>query len=222
METKTSPGKKIKEIREKIKRLTQAEFANEYGLKLNTVRFIEQDKQDVPDELALILEKEYKIPYKWWKTGEGPMYIEQADYLAATGTYNRPHLRVIRSNHDTRAEIVDNIGIAEKEITTIDDNKLKEIAKKLGKSITVEYVKDNKKDKTCEVHPDGRIIEQQPSIKTTYECLEDSIGQYLTNFEAEQLKEALKYNKAFLFIFIEKLNSDPQKAKKILLDIEDH
>ncbi len=216
-----TPGKKVKEIREKIKRLTQAEFAKEYRLKLNTVRFIEQNKQDVPDELALILEEEYKIPFKWWKTGEGPMYIEQEECLAATGTHGRPHLRVIKSEHATKAEVIKNIGIAEKEIETIDDNKLKEIAKKLGKSITVEYVEDNRKNKTCEVYPDGQIIERSipEEITKAGGHLGDVLGQYMTALEAKQLVEALKNNKSFLFIFIEKLNTDPQAAKQVLLKL---
>ncbi len=216
-----TPGKKVKEIREKIKRLTQAEFAQEYGLKLNTVRFIEQDKQDIPDELALTLEREYLIPFKWWKTGEGPMYIEQQECLAATGTYNRPHLRVIKLDHITRAEVIRNIGIAEKEIETVDDEKLKEIAKKLGKSIMVEYIENDKKNKTCEVYPDGQIIEHSGEIKETDMHLDNLISQYLTEFEAEQLAEVLRNYKTFLFIFIEKLSKDPKSAKQLLLKLED-
>ncbi len=217
-----TPGKKIKEIREKIKRLTQAEFAQEYDLKVNTIRFIEQNKQDIPDELALIMEEEYKIPFKWWKTGEGPMYIDHQEYLAATGTYSRPDLRVIKSDHATRTEVVRNIGIPENEIQTIDDDRLKEIAKKLGKSITVEYVEGDKQDKTCEVYPDGRVIEHTASEKVnkTDVHLDGEIGQYMTALEVKQLMEALKNNKTFLFIFIEKLNTSPQRAKQILLELE--
>ncbi|OGI00054.1 MAG: hypothetical protein A2Y25_09095 [Candidatus Melainabacteria bacterium GWF2_37_15] len=217
-----TPGKKIKEIREKIKHLTQAEFAREYGLKLNTVRFIEQDKQDVPDDLALALEEEYRIPFKWWKTGEGPICIEQQEYWAATGTHGRPHLRVVRSDQVSRAEVIRNIGIAEKEIETIDDEKLKEIAKKLGKPITVEYIEDDKKDKTCKIYPDGQIIDcsSQEEISRTDMNLNKLIGQYMTEFEAKQLLESLKNNKTFLFIFIEKLNTDPKAAKQLLLKLE--
>ncbi len=217
-----TPGKKVKEIRENIKHLTQAEFADEYGLKLNTVRFVEQEKQDVPDELALILEEEYKIPFKWWKTAEGPMYIEHEDYIAATGTYNCPHLRVIKSDHTVRAEIINNIGIAEKEIETVDDEQLKQIAKKLGRSIMVEYVESDKTEKICEVHPDGRLVEasHQTGLNKADDFRESVIMQYLTELETRQLIEVLKNNKAILFMFIEAVNNDPQAVKKILLNLE--
>lgn len=71
-----TPSEKLKEIR-LIEKLSQLEFAEKYSLKENAIAFIERGKQAIPDDLALALEKEYKIPFKWWKTGEGSTSFEQ-------------------------------------------------------------------------------------------------------------------------------------------------
>lgn len=71
-----NPINKIKEIREK-EHLSQQDFADKYKLKLNTVRFIEQDRTEIPKELAIQLEAEYGIPFKWWMTGKGSTEIIQ-------------------------------------------------------------------------------------------------------------------------------------------------
>lgn len=71
-----NPLEKIKEIRGNLSR---PKFAEKFGVKVHTIKDIEDGKQAIPDDLALALEKEYKIPFKWWKTGEGSMFLEETE-----------------------------------------------------------------------------------------------------------------------------------------------
>lgn len=64
------PHEKLKEIR-KHEDLSKEKFALKFGFKGYLIDNIELGKQGIPDELALKLEKEYNIPFKWWKTGIG-------------------------------------------------------------------------------------------------------------------------------------------------------
>ena len=64
------PSEKIIELRGEMSR---PQFAKKFNTKPHVIRHIEEGTQSVPDELALALEKEYNIPFKWWKTGEGSM-----------------------------------------------------------------------------------------------------------------------------------------------------
>ena len=68
------PSEKIIELRGEMSR---AKFAEKFKTKDYTIRGIEDETQAIPDELAIALEAEYNIPFKWWKTGEGPMLIEE-------------------------------------------------------------------------------------------------------------------------------------------------
>lgn len=62
---------------EKLKNLIdesggQTKFAQELGLKRHLIiNFLNGTQASFPDELAKALEKKYKIPYQYWKTGEG-------------------------------------------------------------------------------------------------------------------------------------------------------
>ena len=57
--------------------LSQIKFAEKLNIKADYVKNIEAGRQkSIPDDLALALEKEYGIPFKWWKTGQGAMSVD--------------------------------------------------------------------------------------------------------------------------------------------------
>ena len=56
---------------------SRAEFAKEFKTKDYTVRGIEEGKQNVPYELALLLEEKYKISHDWLLTGKGSMFLDE-------------------------------------------------------------------------------------------------------------------------------------------------
>jgi len=67
-----TPKEKLKEIIEKSE-LSYPKFAKKIGVKPYTIKNIIANNQEISDELALKLEAEYGIPFKWWKTGEGDL-----------------------------------------------------------------------------------------------------------------------------------------------------
>lgn len=69
------PSEKISQLRGEMSR---PEFAKKFNVAAHKIKDIEGEKQAIPDDLALALEKEYGIPFKWWKTGEGPMTLEKS------------------------------------------------------------------------------------------------------------------------------------------------
>lgn len=78
-----NPVEKLKKIREDAG-LSQAKLAKLLSIKEHVIKNVETGTQKLfPDELAYALEKEYGIPFKWWKTGEGEMFLacEDKEYL---------------------------------------------------------------------------------------------------------------------------------------------
>ena len=70
------PIEKLKELY-KNTQLSQAKFAEKFGVERHVIANILIGRQEtIPDDLALALEKEYGIPFKWWKTGQGSETIE--------------------------------------------------------------------------------------------------------------------------------------------------
>ena len=69
------PSEKFKQLR-LLEGLSQKDFGLKYNLEDHNIRQIEKELTSFSDELAMILEEEYKIPFKWWKTGEGPETLE--------------------------------------------------------------------------------------------------------------------------------------------------
>lgn len=71
-----TPNEKLKEIREKSG-LSQAKFAQKFETMAHVIKSIEYGKQKtIPDDLALKLEEEYNISFKWWRTSQGEMYTK--------------------------------------------------------------------------------------------------------------------------------------------------
>jgi plasmid maintenance system antidote protein VapI len=70
------PSEKIIELRGEVSR---PKFGAKYGVPAHTIKYIEEETQNIPDDLALKLEKEHGIPFKWWKTGQGPDSFEKLE-----------------------------------------------------------------------------------------------------------------------------------------------
>lgn len=76
---KLTPKEVLQAIVKELEDLSYPKFNEKIGLdkKDSSIKNLMADKITIiPDDLALALEKEYGIPFKWWKTGEGPKTIE--------------------------------------------------------------------------------------------------------------------------------------------------
>jgi len=97
-----NPSKKIKEIRDSLE-LSQSKFAKKFDTEAHTIKYIENGRQAIPDDLALALEKEYGIPFKWWKTGQGP------------DTINQPTAEEIKNHQDMLSELAEKLQVHPKQ-----------------------------------------------------------------------------------------------------------
>ena len=68
-------GQRLKSIRELLG-LTQSEIGNVLGCKWFKIKDIEAEKQKLPIDMALDIEKKYSISFKWLLTGDGEKFIK--------------------------------------------------------------------------------------------------------------------------------------------------
>lgn len=149
-------GLHLREIR-KSKKLTQEVFSEMLDLSPRQLIRIERGENfpsaETLSKISLVLDVDLKslFDFKW---DENVMYL-------ATGTYNRPVLRVVK-NHEI-AVVKHCTQSAEKfEIpkTFPFDNSerlMLNIAKKINKSVTVEYFDNKKRFAIKTFYPDGKI-----------------------------------------------------------------
>ena len=78
MSSNESPGARLKKARQ-ILGLTQKDFGEPLGLKWHQVKDMEAGKLLVRPEIALKIEKVYSINFRWLLTGEGPMFMHEAE-----------------------------------------------------------------------------------------------------------------------------------------------
>ncbi len=88
------PIDKFKEIREKVEAMSQEKFAHHLNTKKSTVNNIEMGLSGINDDIALRLEALYKVPFKWWKTGEGKPYFEGNTYELTRRDLTNAHKNV--------------------------------------------------------------------------------------------------------------------------------
>ena len=67
-------GKRIKLVRE-AEDLTQEQFGRRIGKSLNTVNNWEAGKTKPPDHFMKVIEKEYNLSPKWFRRGQGDMFL---------------------------------------------------------------------------------------------------------------------------------------------------
>lgn len=94
-------GERVKEVR-KARGCTQQKFADELGLKQNTIATYEMNKTTPSDRTISDICQKFRINEKWLRTGEGSMEIEdtQRDKL------NRFFANVLASAPDERSAFV--------------------------------------------------------------------------------------------------------------------
>lgn len=69
-------GERIKEVR-KAKGYTQQKFADELGLKQNTIATYEMNKTAPSDRTISDICQKFRVSEKWLRTGEGQMEIDE-------------------------------------------------------------------------------------------------------------------------------------------------
>lgn len=94
-------GERVKEVR-KARGCTQQKFADELGLKQNTIATYEMNKTTPSDRTISDICQKFRINEKWLRTGEGSMEIEgtQRDKL------NHFFANVLASAPDERSAFV--------------------------------------------------------------------------------------------------------------------
>lgn len=63
--------------------LTQQEFGDKLGLLKSAVSKIESNKQNVTEQLILIICREFRVNEKWLRNGTGEMFVAVEDPTAA-------------------------------------------------------------------------------------------------------------------------------------------
>lgn len=149
-------GARLRELR-KSKKLTQEAFSEMLDLSPRQLIRIEQGENfpsvETLSKISLLLNVELKdlFDFKW---DEGVMYL-------ATGTYNRPVLKLVKNNETA---ILKQYGQTKEKLKVpravpFDDSDrlMVNVAKKTNKPITVEYFDNKKRFAIKTFYPDGRI-----------------------------------------------------------------
>jgi transcriptional regulator with XRE-family HTH domain len=175
--TSTLP-QRLKFIRElyKINKLT---FASETGISASYLTQAEKGERTPSGDILLRIARRYNIRLEWLMTGEGHMKEEGIE-LAATGTEGRPHLRVVKTTTECRAEIIDTALIKQEQVQDPCDKSMLAIAKQLNRPITVEYNSDGDRW-VCTFYPDGNRSEPEP--KTINAVFAQKLGLTLPEVE---------------------------------------
>jgi transcriptional regulator with XRE-family HTH domain len=130
----------------------------------------------------------YNVNLNWLLTGIGGMFLEQ-EIMSATGTYGRPHLRLIKTNTDitvqnlTKEDFLNN-DIKNLSLTTDSDEQMVKLAKKIQKPLLIEYFENGTKTDVKIFHPDGSIKPAQ--INSTAEV--EKLKQKLENLADSEEK----------------------------------
>lgn len=150
-------GLHLKELR-KSRKLTQEVFSEMLDLSPRQLIRIECGENfpsvETLSKISLLLEVDLKslFDFKW---DEDVMYL-------ATGTYNRPTLRLIKNNETAVIRSFSKINNeleVPKSLPFNDSDKLMlKIAKNTNKPITVEYFDNKKRFAIKTFYPDGKII----------------------------------------------------------------
>lgn len=149
-------GQRLREIR-KSKRLTQEIFSEMLDLSPRQLIRIENGENfpsvETLSKISLILQVDLKslFDFKW---DEDVMYL-------ATGTYNRPVLRLVKDNETAVVkrctQTTDKFNVPKTVPFDDSDRLMLNVAKKTKKPITVEYFDNKKRFAIKTFYPDGKI-----------------------------------------------------------------
>ncbi len=73
-------GERIKKVRQ-AKSLTQQKLANIIGIKQNSIALLESGKRNPSDQTLLSICREFHVNEAWLRTGEGEMFLPEAESL---------------------------------------------------------------------------------------------------------------------------------------------
>lgn len=160
-------GQRLRELR-RSKKLTQEAFSEMLDLSPRQLIRIEQGDNfpsaETLGKISIILNVDLKslFDFKW---DEEVMYL-------ATGTYNRPVLRVVKNNetavvkHCSQAS--DKFEVPKTLPFNESDRMMLRVAKNTNKPITVEYFDNKKRFAIKTFHPDGTIedVLSEDTVKT--------------------------------------------------------
>lgn len=173
-------GQRLREFR-KNRKLTQEVFSEMIDLSPRQLIRIEKGDNfpsaETLSKISLTLGVDLKslFDFKW---DEDVMYL-------ATGTYNRPTLRLVKNNETAVvkhcAQTSDKIEVPKTLPFNESDRMMLKVAKNTNKPITVEYFDNNKRFAIKTFHPDG-TIEDVLSESTV-------INNQKYNYILEKLKE---------------------------------
>lgn len=167
-------GQRLREIR-KNRKLTQEAFSEMIDLSPRQLIRIEQGYNfpsvETLSKISLTLNVDLKslFDFKW---DEDIMYL-------ATGTYNRPTLRLIKNNETAVlkrcTQATDKLKVPKKLPFDDSDRLMLNVAKKTKKPITVEYFDNKKRFAIKTFHPDGKIenVLSEKTVKNDekYNCI---------------------------------------------------
>lgn len=160
-------GQRLRELR-RNRKLTQEVFSEMIDLSPRQLIRIEKGENfpsaETLGKISIILNVDLKslFDFKW---DEDVMYL-------ATGTYNRPVLRLVKNNetavikHCTQAS--DKLEVPKTLPFNESDRMMLKVAKNTNKPITVEYFDNKKRFAIKTFHPDGTIedVLSEDTVKT--------------------------------------------------------
>lgn len=120
-------GKRILEIRKNLK-LTQSDFAAQFGLSHSHISNIENDRLMPTETLILFLVEKYNINYDWLKSGSGYMYGQ---------SYN-----ISSGDEDLRIKNKDMLQIYNRNVNNYTGNDLFNIIEGFARFVSIISVKD--------------------------------------------------------------------------------
>jgi transcriptional regulator with XRE-family HTH domain len=177
-EKKLNIGDRLKELRLSLN-MKQADFAALINVSKTGMSEYEANKRIPHKNTLRRICTMFYVSYEWLMTGEGHMKEEGIE-LAATGTEGRPHLRVVKTTTECRAEIIDTALIKQEQVQDPCDKSMLAIAKQLNRPITVEYNSDGDRW-VCTFYPDGNRSEPEP--KTINAVFAQKLGLTLPEVE---------------------------------------
>lgn len=69
---------RLKKIRLKLN-LTMSEFGAKIGVKRNTISQLESGKNNITNQMILLISYAYNINEEWFRTGKGNMFIQESE-----------------------------------------------------------------------------------------------------------------------------------------------
>lgn len=177
-------GQRLREIR-KSRKLTQETLSEMLDLSPRQLIRIEQGYNfpsvETLSKISLSLNVDLKslFDFKW---DEGVMYL-------ATGTYNRPTLRLVKNNETAVlkrcTQAADKFKVPKKLPFDDSDKLMLNVAKKTKKPVTVEYFDNKKRFAIKTFHPDGSIenILSEHAVKNDekYHCIVEKLKKISEN-----------------------------------------